>query len=83
MAHYNKIAKELNLKDVGELEFGEMFCKDCGTKLRVGEEILSKDKAQKIYPCKFSYCPKCKKRVDVVSSPRFPTRPMKFKPHDD
>jgi len=83
MANFRKIAEELGLEDVGELEFGEKFCRDCGTRLRVGKEILSKDKAQKIYPREFSYCPQCEKIVELVSVPRFPTRPINFGPHND
>jgi|GEM_PF-1965589 len=83
MAHYSRIAKKLRLRDAGELEFGEKLCQECGTQLRLGQEILPRDKAEKIYPKTFSYCPKCKKRIDVVFVPRFPTRPMKFEPHDD
>jgi len=82
MANFSKIAEELGLKDVGELEFGKKFCKDCGTKLRLGEEILPEDRAQKIYPREFSYCPQCEKIVELVYIPRFPTRPIKI-PHND
>ena len=82
MAHYKKIAKKLGLNDVGELEFGKKLCEECGTQLRIGEEILPKDKAEKIYPNTFSYCPKCKKRGEVVLIPRI-ARPIKVEPHDD
>ena len=86
MAHYNKIAKKLGLKDIEnpkQLGFGEVLCEDCGTKLRLGEEILPKDKVKKIYPNIFSYCPKCKKRINVVFVPRFPNPPIEFETHKD
>ncbi|MFH1036672.1 MAG: hypothetical protein V1756_01205 [Patescibacteria group bacterium] len=77
MAHFNKIAKSLDLRDVGELELGEKECKGCKTPLRVGDEILPKDREKKIFPRRFSYCPKCKTKVKVVLSPRF-TQPIKM-----
>ena len=83
MAHHNQIAKKLGLKDEGKLELGEKICKVCGTRLRIGEEILPKDKANKLYPSKFSYCPVCKKRVSVVFSPRVNPKPINFEPDND
>ncbi len=82
MVNFNKIAKELGLKDLGVAEVGSPTCDDCQTPLRLGEEILSKEMAVKVTKKKFAYCPKCRKRAFLAFEERFPPG-IKFEPHND
>jgi len=72
MANFKKVAKKLGLRDMEESTIGDEFCQDCGSKLRFGKDEQN---------CTLSYCPKCKKRIATVFTPRFPT--IEISPHDD
>ena len=70
---FKKMAKGLNLEDIGAASFGEKSCQCCGIGLRFGKD-------SKGYV--WSYCPKCQKRISTVLMPRFqPT--TKLLPHED
>jgi len=71
--NFKKIAKKLDLEDVGEATFGDKSCQDCGTALRFGKD-------EREYT--WSYCPKCRKRISTVLIPRFQP-PIPVTPHDD
>lgn len=62
MFNFKKIAKQLGLKDEGKAAFGDKVCSECGTDLRFGTD---KNKYT------WSYCPKCRKKIQTVLMPRF------------
>lgn len=68
---YRKIAKKLELKDVGEANIGDRY-HFCGERLRFGEDDNNRT---------VSYCPRCRKTVATIKVPRFTT--IKVSPHDD
>jgi hypothetical protein len=62
MPDFKKIAKKLGLEDIGEATIGEETCRDCGTKLRFGEDK---------YDSVWSYCPECQKKIASFCIIRF------------
>jgi uncharacterized protein (UPF0212 family) len=73
MANFRKIAGKLGLEDQGEASFGDKICPDCGTGLRFGQDGGKYT---------WSYCPKCRTRIQSVLIPRFPPR-IKVPSHND
>ena len=73
MADFNEIAEKLRLEDMGELMFGDINCRECGTKLRVGKDSQGN---------KWNYCPKCEKRSLQCTEEDLPS-PSSLPPEDD
>lgn len=73
MANFRRIARKLELEDEGEAAFGDKVCPDCGTGLRFGKDGQEYT---------WSYCPKCRKKIQSVLMPRFPPG-IKVSSHND